>query len=186
MMAEQHEKYIDKSSGVDPNLRGSKKGDESGKAITARFAAGMTVSAIVHKNFRRTQKSVGRFLWDAIRQKDENGESKVYSDREIESIVQEANLREFIKVDAMGKQVIDLSPFHQEDIGNYGIKVSTSPASPTIRADNLDLLLKVAETYGRLYGIPVIPPDFIIDLTDMPRKDELMEQLKQLPAQGVA
>lgn len=180
LMVEQHEKYIDKSSGVDPNLRGAKMGDESGKAITARFAAGMTVSAIVHKNFRRTQKTVARFLWDVIRQRDENGENSVYSDKEIESIVQEANLKEFMAVDEMGRQVIDLSPFQQEDIGNYGIKVSTSPATPTIRAENLELLLKIAEVYGRLYGQPIIPPDFIIELTDIPRKEELMERLKQM------
>ena len=180
LMAEMHEKYIDKSSGVDPNLRGAKMGDESGKAITARFAAGMTVSAIVHKNFRRTQKTVARFLWDVIRQRDENGESNVYSDKEIESIVQEANLQEFIRVDEMGQQVIDLSPFQQEDIGNYGIKVSTSPATPTIRAENLELLLRIAEVYAKLYGQPIIPPDFIIELTDIPRKEELMERLKQM------
>lgn len=183
LMAEMHEKYIDKSSGVDPNLRGAKMGDESGKAITARFAAGMTVSAVVHKNFRRTQKTVARFLWDVIRQRDENGESSVYSDKEIESIVQEANLQEFATVDEMGQQVIDLSPFHQEDIGNYGIKVSTSPATPTIRAENLDMLLKIAEMYGRLYGQPIIPPDFIIELTDIQRKEELMERLKNIQPQ---
>ncbi len=187
-MAEQHEKYIDKSSGVDPNLRGAKMGDESGKAITARFAAGMTVSAIVHKNFRRTQKTAARFLWDVIRQKDESGESTVYSDKEIESIVQEASLQEFMRVDEMGQQVIDLSPFRQEDIGNYGIKVSTSPNTPTIRAENLEMLLKIAEVYGRLYGQPIIPPEFIIELTDIQRKEELVERLKQIQPvqQGVA
>lgn len=181
-MAEQHEKYMDRISGIDPSLRGMRegKGPESGKALSARFLAGMTVSKIVHKNFNRSFKAVGKFLWNVIRQRDENGENRIYSNKEIESIVQEANLKEFIKTDDYGRQFIDLSPFHAEDIGNYGIKVATSPNVQTIRMENLELLLKIAQAYPPgPDGRPVIPPEFLLELTDIPRRDELVERLQR-------
>ena len=126
----------------------------------------------------RTQVSVGQFLWDVIRQRDEDGSLSTYSDREIESIVQEANLREFIKDDGFGGQEIDLSPIQADDIGQYGLKVATSSNSPTIRADNLELLLRIAERFP-----DYIDPEFIIRLTDHPDKEEMIERMKQRQAQ---
>lgn len=175
LVIERLERFMNQISGVDTQRGISRgRGKESGKALEKRISAGIMVSKIVHKNFNRTLRKVGTFLWDAIRQKDENGESKYYSREEIEAIVQESSLKQFM---GQGGQV-DLSPFFSETIGNYGIKVSTSPSTQTIRAENQEYLLRIAEIYAKLYGVPVIPPQFLIELSDLPNKDDIIEYLK--------
>jgi hypothetical protein len=185
MMAKQHEGYMDKASGVDPNMRGVTERKESGTALQTRMDAGLNVARVVFKNFNRTQMAKGRFLWDAIRQKDAFGQNITYSDPEIESIVQESNLKDFIGPDGS----VDLTPFY-EDMGSYGLKVTTSPASPTVRMQNLDILLRIAEKYPPgPDGRPVIPPEFLLELTDLPQSEELIERLQRMsavPAVGVA
>jgi len=179
-IAKQNEQYIDRISGVDPNLRGITDRKESGKALNMRMTATMSVVRGVFENFNRTQKSLARFLWDIIRQRDNEGESVVYSRKEIESIVQEASLREFIVDDGMGNQEIDLSPFYSEEIGHYGIKVATSPNTQTVRSENLDMLLQIAEKYPPAPdGSPIIPAEFLLELTDIPRRDELIESIRR-------
>lgn len=174
------ERFINQISGVDPTLRGMQQGGkESGKALDKRISAGIMVSKIVHKNFNRTLRKVGKFLWDAIRQRDENGDSKYYSQEEIEAVVQESSLKQFITKEGM----VDLSAFYSETIGNYGVKVSTSPNTQTVRADNQDYLLRVAEVYAKLFGVPVIPPQFLIEMSDIPNKDDIIEYMKTLQQQ---
>lgn len=184
LIIERLERFMNQISGVDPTLRGMQIGrsKESGKALESRLYAGTVVSKIIYKNFNRTLSKVGEFLWDSIRKKDETGQNKYYSQQEIERIVQEASLKQFIKVGRSGEQVIDLTPFY-EDIGNYGIKVSTSPNTQTIRAENQNYLLSIAEIYGRLYGTPIIPPKYLIEMSDLPNKDELIEYFDTLAKQ---
>jgi len=174
---------MDRASGVDPNMRGITERKESGRALQTRMDAGMTVARIIFENFNRTQKSLARFLWGAIRQKDADGQSVIYSDEEIMAIVQEANLKEFIRPDGS----VDLSPFYADDVGSYGVKVTTSPATPTARMESLEMLLKIAEKYPPgPDGRPVIPPEFLLELTDVPQKEELIERLQRMSAQQPA
>lgn len=178
------ERFMNQISGVDPTMRGMQQGGkESGKALEKRLFAGVMVSKIVHKNFNRTLRKMGKFLWDAIRQRDENGDSKYYSQEEIEAIVQESSLKQFITAGANGQQAVDLSPFYEETIGNYGIKVATSPTTQTVRAENQDYLLRIAEVYAKLFGVPVIPPEILIKISDLPYKDDIIEYLKTLQKQ---
>lgn len=180
LVVQRLERFMNLISGVDPTLRGVRQGGkESGKALDKRISAGIMVSKIVHKNFNRTLRKVGKFLWDATRQRDENGQSKYYSDEEIEAIVQESSLKQFINQSGQ----VDLSSWNSETIGNYGIKVGTSPATASVRADNQDYLLRVAEVYAKLFGVPVIPPQFLIEMSELPNKDDIIEYLKTLQPQ---
>lgn len=185
------ERFMNQISGIDPTLRGQQEGrsKESGKALDRRLFAGMMVNKIIHKNFNRTLRKVGKFLWEAIQQRDENGDSIYFAQEEIENIVQESSLKQFITAGPGGQQTIDLSPFYSEAIGSYGIKVATSPTTQTIRQENQDYLLRIAEVYAKLYGVPVIPPKFLIEMSELPIKEELIEYLEMLekqppPAQG--
>ena len=183
LVVQRLERFMNLIAGVDPTLRGHQKGGkESGKALEKRVMAGIMVTKIVHKNFNRTLRKVGKFLWEAVRQKDEEGQSRYYSQEEIVSIVQEASLKQFI-TNSNGRQGVDLGPFFNENIGNYGVKVSTSPNNVTIRRDSQDYLLRIAEVYAKLYGVPVIPPEFLIKLSDISDKDELIEYLRKLQVQ---
>lgn len=183
LVVERLERFMNQISGVDPTMRGMQRGGkESGKALDKRLFAGMMVQKGVHKNFNRTLVKVGKFLWDAMRQKDENGECKYYSTEEIENIVQESSLKQFI-TNRNGSQSLDLSPFYSENIGNYGIKVSTSPNAQTVRAENQEYLLRIAEVYAKVFGGPVIPPEFLIRMSDLPDKEEIIKYLKMMQKQ---
>jgi len=183
LMAGQHEEHMDRISGVDPNLRGITERKESGKALNIRQTATLTVAAVMFRNLNRTQIQLGEFLWDVIRTPDEEGGFGLYSQHEIESIVRNVNLKKFIGQDGQ----IDLSVLQSDDIGSYGIKVDTNPNTITARLENLELLLKIAQAYGPgPDGRPVIPPEFLIELSDIPQREELMERLQQLATQPPA
>lgn len=177
------ERFMNLISGQDPNLRGQQVGSkkESGKALEKRAEAGIRVSRIVHKNFNRTLRKVGKFLWDAVRQRDSEGNSIYYSREEISQIVQEESLKQFIQTGPDGQQTINLDPFYNQNIGNYGVKLVTSPNTRTVREENLDYLIRIAEVYAGLYGAPVIPPHILIKLTDVADKEEILQYLKGLP-----
>ena len=177
------ERFMNLISGQDPTLRGHKqgRGKESGKALEKRMESGIRVSKIVHKNFNRTLLKVGKFLWDAVRQQDPEGNSIYYSREEIEGIVQEQSLKQFIATGPDGQPAINLDPFYNNNIGNYGVKLVTSPKTRTVREENLEYLIRIAEVYAKLYGAPVIPPHILIKLTDVADKEEIIEYLKALP-----
>jgi len=176
------ERFMNLISGVDPNLRGVKEGSkESGTAIDKRMQAGVMVTKIVHKNFNRTLRKAGKFLWDAVRRRDEDGESLYFSREEIERIVQESSLRQFMTAGPDGRQQINIEPFYADTIGDYGLKVETSPNTNTERQANQEFLLRIAEIYSRLYGAPVIPPQFLIKNSELPDKEELVEYIQGLP-----
>ena len=75
-------------SGVNPDMMGIQpEQTESGKARMIRQSAGLTVIEQIFDNFKRTKRSLGRFVWEMIRNTD------VYSDEEIEAVIEEASLQ---------------------------------------------------------------------------------------------
>lgn len=171
-LADQAAKDMQNISGINPSLLEQvPEGKESGRAKMLRQQAGLVVSEIIFDNFARTQKQLGIFLWEIIRRTD------VYSEQEIMSIVQESNLKSFIKQGPEGQQIIDISPIRSWYLGRYGIKVSRSTNLPTVKMANFEMALDALRA-----GLP-IPPDIIMELSDLPNKDEIVARLKQMPAQ---
>jgi len=151
-------------SGINPSLlEQSPEGKESGKAKMLRQEAGLTVSEVIFDNLNRTQKELGEFLWEYIRRSD------IYSEEEITAIVQEHNIKHF--VDQSGE--VDLSPLRNWQMGRYGVKVSRGSNLPTIRLANYEQLLAAMQS-----GL-AIPPEYLIELSDLPNKDEILNYLKQ-------
>jgi len=176
LLSQQGAKDIKDISGVNPDMMGTKpEQTESGRARLIRQTAGLTVSEIIFDNFRRTQRQLGLFLWEVIR------DSEVYSDEEIVAVVEESHLKGFMQVDEVtGEQTIDLSPMRSWKQGRYGVKVSQSPNLPTIRLANFEQMLECVRL-----GIP-IPPEMIMELSDVPNKEEIIAFLKRLAATQAA
>ena len=160
------EANIKKISGLNPDILGQgDKRTDSGIAILRRQKAGATISEPVYNNFRSTQKMFGETLIEMIRH------SKVYSPAEVAQIMQEE------------KQKVDVGKLYQAmkswAVGHYGYNVEQMPNMPTIRMANLEILMNLAQS-----GLP-IPIDVIIENSDIPNKEEIVQRIRQ-EAQRVA
>ncbi len=154
-------------SGINSDLLATRPGSsESGRARIVRQEAGLTISEITFDNFNRTQGDVGYFLWEIIRATD------IYSEQEIASIVQEGQLSDFMKD---GK--LDLSPMRDWRLGRYGVRVGRSVNSVTVRQGHFDQMLEAAKA-----GLP-IPPQVIVEMSDWPNKEDILEKMKQMQQQ---
>jgi hypothetical protein len=162
-------KDIQNISGINPSLlEQTPEPKESGRAKMLRQQAGLTVSEMIFDNWRRTQQAVGYFLWELIRT------STIYTQEEITAVVQEHNLKSFIRSDETGRESVDLSAMRGWRLGRYGVKVSQSANVPTIRMANYEMLLDAMKQ-----GLPV-PPEFLIELSDLPNKDEIISYLQKV------
>jgi len=179
LLAEKAGDDIKEISGVNPDLTGTNPhASESGKARIVRQTAGLMVSEIVFDNFDRTQAGVGEFLWEIIRTSD------VYSEQEITAVAQESSLKDFLRTDeATGEVVVDLSPLRNWDQGRYGVRVAAGKAAPTVRIAQFEQMLEAVKA-----GLP-IPARFLIELSDLPNKEQILEELRalsQTQAKGAA
>jgi len=146
-------------TGINDQLQGSNPGrEESGRAIKLRQIQGLVGAEPVFDNFNRTLKIVGTGLLELIRSTD------VYSPAEIEAIIGDSDSAEGPFDPAMLKQF---------GLGRYGVEVTLSPESPTVRLDNYLTLIEAARA-----GLP-IPPQFIIQASDLPNKNEIMQVIQQ-------
>jgi hypothetical protein len=84
------------------------------------------------------------------------------------------NMDEVIEEYAILKMMDDLE---REDLGEYGIRVTTSPSAPTIQMANLMELMAIQDKYQ------TIPPDIILEASSLPNKDKIIERMKQVQAQ---
>lgn len=66
-----------------------------------------------------------------------------------------------------------MEQLRDDNIREYGIKVTLSPEAPTVRMSNLIEMDSIQEKYG------IIPPDVYIDATDLPNKDEIKSRIQQ-------
>ena len=58
-------------------------------------------------------------------------------------------------------------------LGNYDIKIDESPDTTHLRSENFDQLIRLAEL-----GVP-IPPDMIVEASDLPDKQKYLERMQQ-------
>ena len=146
-------------SGLNTASRGEGTKEESGIAMLRRQRQGDVISEVVFDNYRFTQQIFGETLIGFIRH------TNVYSPSEIAEIC----IEEKMKINPQ-QLVQAIRSFR---IGHYGIKVSSRPSTPTIRLANFEMLARLAEM-----GLP-IPIDILLDSMDIPRKEEMIQRVKQ-------
>jgi hypothetical protein len=167
-LAERAALDIKEVSGVNSDLLGTDpNASESGKARMIRQEAGLMTLEVVFDNFDRCTEDAGILLWEMIRRSD------VFSEEEITSIVQEANLKQFTRQDMFGRPFIDLSPMKNWTTGKYGVQVGRSANSPTLRMAYYDQLLEAVKV-----GIP-IPPQMILEMSDIPNKEQILDLMQE-------
>ena len=152
-MAEDDMKKI---SNVNADLLGyTPERQESGKAMLVRRQQGLLGVETVFDNFQFTQQILGETILEFIRKTD------VLSEEEMRAIVQEKNLE------------VDLDLLKSRKVGKYQVVLTTKKSTPTQRMADFYAMLDTAKQ-----GIP-IPPDLIIEASDLPNKEAILEAIKQ-------
>ena len=146
-------------SGLNTANVGAGTKEESGIAMLRRQQTGMVISKVIFDNYQLTQQILGETLIGFIRN------TNVYSPPEIAEIC----IEEKVKVDPTQL----LKAMKSFRIGHYGIKVSQRPSTPTLRLANFEMLARLAEM-----GLP-IPIDILLESMDIPRKEEMIQRVKQ-------
>lgn len=149
-----------KISSVNMNMLARGAASESGVKDRQRINQGLIGSEIIFDNMRYTHKIYSETMVDLIRF------GNTFSTAEMMAIASESKLEG--NVDQL------LEAIRSRKIGKYGIEVLASPTNPTIRFANFETLLEMARIYGEL-----IPPDIVIEASDIPKKDEIIERMRQ-------
>ncbi len=149
-----------KISSVNVNMLAQGAASESGVKDRQRINQGLIGSEIIFDNMKYTHKIYSETIVEMIRY------SNTFTTQEMMAIASEA------KMEANVDQLLEA--IRSRKIGKYGINISSSPTNPTIRFANFSMLLDMAKIYG-----DIIPPDIVIEASDVSKKDEIIERLRQ-------
>ncbi len=149
-----------KISSVNQNMLAQGPTSESGVKDRQRINQGLIGSEIIFDNVGYSHKIYSETIVDMIRY------CNTFSTAEMMAIASEAKLEQ--NVDQL------LEAIRSRKIGKYGVELSASPTNPTIRFANFEMLLDMAKIYGE-----IIPPDIVIESSDLPKKEEILERLRQ-------
>lgn len=168
IIAKDAENAIKIISGVNADLLGmDPERQESGIAMQLRQRQGNVVIESMFDNLHLSEKILGKLLIEMIQK------SGAYSREEMVKVVIDGEEKDV----ALNKKTKSLFGAIQKiendlSIGRYDIAVTTSPSMPTVRMANLHVMLTMAKQ-----GLPV-PPDMIIEQSDIPNKEELKDRMK--------
>lgn len=154
-----------KTSSVNLNMLSQGAASESGVKDRQRINQGLIGCEIIFDNMKLTHKIYSETMIDMIRF------GNTFSTQEMMAIASEVKMEQ--NIDQL------LEAIRSRKIGKYGIEISSSPTNPTIRFANFEMLLDMAKIYGEL-----IPPDIVLEASDVPKKEEIIERLKQQQQQA--
>ena len=151
-------------SGIGDNARGMAGERASGSAIGESIqATSLSLQSHVHA-LRNTREHLGRLLLHCIRNH--------YTQHRIIAVAGEddpTGTREQIELNQMGAQRIVNDP----TIGQYDLRIGDIPARDTYDQGAFSQLMELANA-----GIP-IPPWRLIQLSSLPQREELAEEMKK-------
>ena len=148
---------LKKISNINADLLGATpERQESGRAMMIRKQQGLLGVENVFDNFQFTQQILGETILEFIRKSD------VLSEEEIMAIVEEKKLEG------------GLEHLKSRKLGKYQAVLTTKKSTPTQRMADFYAMLDAVKL-----GIP-IPPELIIEASDLPHKEEIQEAIKQV------
>ncbi len=171
VLAQAGKQNIRDISGVNPDLAGvpSSK-QESGVLAELRRAQGLTALESIFDNFRHTKQILGNLYVDMIQKTD------AYSQQEMIDMVVADQGNEPKLIAELQK--IGIEQIKKDmTIGKYKVVVGRAANSPTVRARNFQVMVDLV-TKG---GVQV-PPEMLLDASDLPNKEELKEAMRNQPA----
>ncbi len=176
-MMQQSELEIQRVSGINADLMGQKTGgSESGRAIEKRTNQGVTITAPLFDNLRRSMKKLGELVVAGMQDRWTGEKVLRITDRI-------SGAERFVE---LNKRVWNQNGAYEvkNDIsaGRYDIVISEVPIADTIRERNMELLIETAKRSTPEMLGPVIMA--AMELSNIPNKDKLLAQLK--PIMGIS
>jgi len=150
-----------KIASVNVNMLAQGPASESGIKDRQRINQGLIGNEIIFDNMKHTFKTYSETIIEMIRY------SNTFSTAEMMAIASEAKMEQ--NVDQL------LEAIRSRKIGKYGIAISNSPTNPTIRFANFEMIMEMVKAFGP----EIIPPDIVIEASDWPKKEELIQRFKQ-------
>ncbi|PKP62209.1 hypothetical protein CVT91_00015 [Candidatus Atribacteria bacterium HGW-Atribacteria-1] len=150
---------IKEISSIGDNLRGLANKQESGVLDRQRQTQGLIGTEVIFDNYKLTHRIYAETMTELIRT------GQTFSTQEVLAIAGDE------KIDANIDQIMDA--LQSIKVGKYGCKVDKSANNPTTRQANAETLLSLAQIFPE-----VIPPQIIIEQSDVPKKDEILESIK--------
>lgn len=154
-------------SGITDSALGQIDKVQSGRAIQARQKQTIVGAEPYFDNFSRSRELKGRKIAEIVQ--------NFYTEPRILRIRGERGDTEEIflnRRDAAGEIINNVT------VGRYDVAVDEAPVSSTFMQGQFEEALELLEK-----GIP-IPPDILVDLSSMPRKQEIKERLTEDRIQG--
>lgn len=173
ILAKEGATQIKSVSGINPDLLGmASEKVTSGIAMQLRQRQGIVGLEPILDNFRISRQQLGKVLIEFIQK------SGAYSREEILNLIVDGEEKEFGINQKKGFWVTKI--VNDTSVGEYDCVVSQQPSNPTTRLANFYSLLEAAK-------ILPIPPVSLFKASDIPDKDEIIEEItKQQQAQQEA
>lgn len=172
-MMSQSEMEIQRVSGVNADMLGySQRASESGVAIDKRTTQGVTITAGLFDNMRRSMKMLGEQLVSAIQHKWTGEKVLRITDRM-------TGAERFVEINKQYQAMYGGYEVKNDVTqGRYDVVISEVPMQDTIREQNLQLLIEWAKK-----SPPEIIPHILsaaLELSNIPNKDQLMDRIKPI------
>lgn len=178
--------------GINSELLGMQGRAESGVAIMEKKRQGLIGNEFLFDNLALTKRLLGRILIKLIQ--------KIYTPERILRILENRNAKtpveiagqpmmpamqegadpmvQMAQVEQRRQEILGL--LQEADLGKYDVAVGESAYNPTVRSANFIIWMDAASK-----GIP-IPPEVLVDLSDLPDKDKVKQGIQDMLARQQA
>lgn len=162
---------IAEASGIHKSMQGQQSGASSGLAINSLIEQGMNTLAEINDNFRYARRLVGEMLFELVKQNLMQGPSKV--------TIGEGQRKKVIMLNQPAMDPQTGRPVMVNDVAKVKAKIVLDdvPSTPTYKMQQLQMLTEITKSLPpQLQGFVI---DFVIEATDMPKRHELADRLRQ-------
>lgn len=158
-------------TGPNASLMGQLDGQHSGRAIMAQQQAGLAELAPLYDSLRDWTERVYRRMWACIQ--------KYWTDERYIRVTDDQDAPKFVPIN---RPVMTMQgPMIQNPVGQIDVDiiVTTAPEYITLRSEQFDKMVDLAKS-----GMVQIPPDVLIEMSDLRDKKKLREMMQGDPQQA--
>ncbi len=162
---------IAEASGIHKSMQGQQSASTSGTAINSLIEQGMNTLAEINDNFTYARRLVGEMLFEMVQQNLSQGPSEV--------TIGEGKAKKVIPLNMPGPDPDTGKPTIINNVAKVKAKIALDdvPSTPTYRMQQLQMLTEITKALPpNLQGFVI---DFVIEATDMPKRHELADRLRQ-------
>lgn len=160
---------INRIMGINPEMQGFGGSDISGKAIIEKRRSGLVANEYLFDHMNMAKKALARRIVSYIQEVyDTDRIIRLLRNQQAQGNVNDQGVMMELQQDEMAIRTL----LDEADLTKYDVVVEQSPYSPTVRSANFAVWLEAAKQ-----GMQ-IPPDFLIELSDLPDKNKYLQLIR--------